>query len=286
MTTPEGGQPQGAPAPPPQAAPGVIPGAGAPAPAPGWAGPSQAEWEAQQASSARMAELLGQLVPGTTGKPSTSAAGDDEEDDDEEDDDTAPPSRQAAQDRTKPPSWDELDKITAAMRKAARGERRMRQRVAEWRDQDAARQAQLTQAQQIAEASERARKEAEARFLPATIRAATIPALLKADARADRVDALYSMIDQSRVGVEGDSVSGLDEQVTALKERFPEWFTTAPQQQGQPQQQQNTGGQVQGPPPGYRPPAPRVTTGDRPPVEERAVTSAEKIAQMVRGAIQ
>jgi anti-sigma28 factor (negative regulator of flagellin synthesis) len=198
------------------------------------------------------------------GKPS---AAPDDDDEDDEDDDTAPPNTRTPQDRTKPPSWEDIDKITAAMRKAARGERRMRQRVAEWREADTRRQEQLTQAQQLAEAEAKARQAAEQMFRPATIRAASVPALLRAEARADRVDALFSMIDQGSLGIDGDSVTGLDEQVEGLKTRFPEWFEK-PQQQQPPQERQ----------------APRVTTGDRPPANtEEPLTSAQRMAQQILG---
>lgn len=271
MTVPEGA---GTP-PAPQAPPAPPAAPPAPADPPSWQGPSQAEWEAAQSAQQRINELLGQLG-GTAGAPAPKAA-DDEEDD--EDEDEAPPNRQAA-DRTKPPSWDDFDKLTLAMRKAARGERRMRQRVAEWRDAESQRQAQLTEAQKIAEAETKARQQAEAMFRPATIRAASMPALLKAEARGDRLDALFGMIDQTKLGIEGEKVTGLEEQITGLKSGFPEWFAKAPEQQ----QGDQSGATSQQQASYQRPPAPRVTTGDKPPAStDRPMTTAERMAQQILG---
>jgi hypothetical protein len=100
-----------------------------------------------------------------------------------------------------------------------------------------------------------------------------VPALAGAQARADRIDMIYGLIDQSALRVEGDQVHGLAEQIEAVKARVPEWFTPAT------------------PPPAAPVPArhlaPRMTTGDQPPAaDQRPQRSADRLAAHILGGNQ
>jgi hypothetical protein len=252
--------------------PATDPGAGAtppvptPPPAPaqppaagkgqgGWTPPTQAEWEAAQVAAQRLAQLQ-QALP---------VEDDGEEGDGEEENEAPPTPRQT--DRSKAPTWEDFDRLMAAQRKAAgdarKNRERLRNQTREWETADAQRQAELARQTEIAAAAEVARQEAESLYRPATVRAAAVPAFVQAGARPDRVDDLFEKIRQTELKVNGHKVDGIDQQVAALKNRYPEWFT--PAQPDEPQRR-----------------APRVTQGDRqPPEPDKPSRTADLLAQHI-----
>lgn len=252
---------QGVPPAPPSGQPApAAPPVPAPPPTPGWAPPSREEWEAAQTAQNRLQQLLAQQAA-DEGDDGTGDA-----DPDAEVDERQPPA--PPQDRSKPPTWEDFDRAMADMRRRQQQARRRQQR--QWEQADAEAKAKLAQEAALREAAEKARKEAEDQYRPATIRAAAMPVLMQAGARADRIDDLFAFIRQDELTVDGQGVSGLDQQTAALKARYPEWFTPvdpAPQQ------------------PAPRQGPPRVATGDRPPAEPGAPErTADLIARKILGA--
>jgi hypothetical protein len=104
---------------------------------------------------------------------------------------------------------------------------------------------------------------AEKRFKPGAVRSAAKAAFLEAGLQGstpDRVAKLVRMLDLDALDVDDDGdVTGLTEQVKAIKADYPELFT----------------------PTEKRPP--RLNTGDRPPSNGKALTTGEKIAAQVLG---
>lgn len=165
------------------------------------------------------------------------------------------------------PADPEMVKLRRALRDA-NAESKARREAAdklrsEWEQQEQATKAQVVEAQKLAEAADKARLEAEARFKPATIRAAAVPALLTAGAKPERADRLVRLLDHTVLDVDASGeVTGLAEQVAAVKADYPELFAS-----DEPEKR----------------PVPRVVTGDRPPAETKPLTTAERIAQQVLG---
>lgn len=211
----------------------------------------RAELEQVRADHARDAERLRALMAG--GDPTPAPAEDEDEDD---------------KDGPKPAD-PEMAKLQRALRAANRESKARREQAdklrADWEAQDKARQEQLSEAQRLSEAAEKARQEAEARYKPATIRAAAVPALLEAGAKPERADKLVRLLDAAVMDVDGSGeVTGLSEQIEAVKADYPELFASAEQD---------------------KPRAPRLSGGDRPPVEQVPARSADVLAaQIHRGA--
>jgi hypothetical protein len=258
---PPAAPPAPAPAAPPAPAPVPVPVPQS-APAPGYTPPSQAEWEANQRALQQFSTLAAPPAPG---------------DDDEDDDDSTGGRSSSPVDRSKPPSWDDFERVRKSSLRANREAKRFREQVEnqqrELAEAQQRAQAEAQQQQALLAAAEQARREAEALYRPATIKAAAVPALAGAQARADRIDMIYGLIDQSALRVEGDQVHGLAEQIEAVKARVPEWFTPAT------------------PPPAAPVPprhlAPRMTTGDQPPAaDQRPQRSADRLAAHILGGNQ
>ena len=209
----------------------------------------RAELEAARAEAAQNAERLRALMAGN--EPAAPA------DDDDPDDDP---------DNGKPidPELLKARRALRAANKESKARREAAERMkAEWDAQDAAHKSQVAEAQKLAEAAEAARLAAEAKYKPATIKAAAVPALLTAGAKPERADRLVKLLDLNALDVDANGeVTGLAAQVEAVKQEWPELFKSADDEQRR---------------------APRVATGDRPPVQERPLTSAEKIARQVLG---
>lgn len=210
---------------------------------------AQAQAEAQQ-NAERLRELL-------AGQPQPQGEDDGDEDDDTDD----------AKGSDGKPVDPEMTKLRRAVRAANREAKLRREREeklrADWEAQDRARSEQLAEAQKLSEAAEKARLEAEARYKPATIRASAVPALLAAGAKPDRADRLVRLLDMAALDVDAaGEVTGLTEQITAVKAEWPELFASTEQ-----------------PPP--KPP--RVTGADRPPAEQAPTRSADRIAAQILG---
>lgn len=83
--------------------------------------------------------------------------------------------------------------------------------------------------QQYEDADSKAQREAVeaamAAVKPVAVRSAAKAAFLEAGARSERFDRLFKMLDLDRIEVDGDDVTGLDDQVDELKADVPELFT-------------------------------------------------------------
>lgn len=214
----------------------------------------RAQAAASQAEAQQNAERLRELL---AGQAAPQADTEDDEDDDEADGKPADGK----------PVDPEMMKLRRAVRAANREAKLRREREeklrADWEAQDKARQEQLVEAQKLSEAAEKARLEAEARYKPATIRAAAVPALLAAGANPERADRLVRLLDMAALDVDADGeVTGLAEQIVAVKTEWPELFTPAEQPAPKP---------------------PRVTGADRPPAEQGPQRSADRIAAQILG---
>lgn len=230
--------------------PAVAPPAPTPPSAADEAAGLRAELETARAEAAQNAERLRALMAGE--QPAPQPAADDDEDEDK--------------DGAKP-SDPEMAKLQRALRAANRESKARREQAdklrADWEAQDKARQEQLAEAQRLSEAAEKARQEAEARYKPATIKAAAVPALLAAGAKPERADKLVRLLDAAAMDVDAaGEVTGLAEQVASVKADYPELFASAETE---------------------RRPVPRVSGGDRPPVENAPSRSADLLAAQVLG---
>lgn len=215
----------------------------------------RAENTATKAAAAQSEERLRTLMAGGGDQPATPPAADPDEDDDED--------KGGAK-----PADPEIAKLRRAVRTANQESKARREQTdklkAEWEQQDQARQEQLADAQRLSEAADKARQEAEARYKPATIRAAAVPALLAAGAKPERAEKLVKLLDSAVLDVDGSGeVTGLAEQVAAVKADYPELFAAV-----EPERRK----------------VPSINGGDRPPAEERPSRSADVLAAQVLGA--
>lgn len=211
----------------------------------------RAELDAAKAQAAQTEERLRALMAANEQAPTPASDGDDSEDEPEAGKPTDP----------------EMAKLRRALREANRESKARREAAerlrSEWEQQEQATKAQVVEAQKLAEAAEKARMEAESRYKPATIKAAAVPALLAAGAKADRADRLVKLLDMAALDVDTTgAVTGLAEQVAAVKADWPELFASTEEQ---------------------RRPVPRVATGDRAPVEDKPARSADILARQVLG---
>lgn len=239
-------------APPVEAAPIPIPAAPPVAPPADDSAALRAELAAAKAEAAQSAERLRTLMAGGGEQPPAAA------DDDDEDD---------SKDAAGKPVDPEMAKLRRSLREANRESKSRRESAeklkADWEAQDKARQEQLAEAQRLSDAADKARLEAEARYKPATIRAAAVPALLAAGAKSDRADKLVRLLDMAAVDVDAaGEVTGLTEQIATVKADYPELFAS---------------GETE------RRPVPRVSGGDRPPAEQQPARSADRLAAQVLG---
>lgn len=214
----------------------------------------RAENTATKAAAVQAEERLRALMAG--GEPTPAVVVEDEDDDD-------------GKDAAGKPVDPEMVKLRRALREANRESKTRREAAeklrADWETQDKATQAQLADAQRLSEAADKARQEAESRYKPATIKAAAVSALLAAGARPERADKLVRLLDQAAMDVDTTGeVTGLAEQVAAVKADYPELFGGAEQE---------------------RRPVPRVSGGDRPPAEQQPTRSADRLAQQVLGGV-
>lgn len=114
----------------------------------------------------------------------------------------------------------ELDKVIRERQAAKQKLRDAQQRIADMTKANEDESAKATR-----EAREAALSEADKRYKPLIIRTSAKAELVAAGVRADKVARLTKLLDLDEIEVEDDgSVSGLAEQVTALKEEWPELF--------------------------------------------------------------
>lgn len=153
-----------------------------------------------------------------------------------------------------PPTKDEHEKMQRALAKAnaeAKDWRTKHKALADQHSTDAEKTA-----QEQAEAAEK-------RFKPVAVRSAAKAAFLEAGLQGgtpERIARVVRMLDLDALDIDDDGdVTGLSEQVAAIKKDYPELFT----------------------PTDKRPP--RLSTGDKPPTNGKTLTTGEKIAAQVRG---
>jgi hypothetical protein len=153
-----------------------------------------------------------------------------------------------------PPSREEVDKLHKALAKANAEAKQRREQL-----QAAQRQTEDDTGKAVREAQEAAEK----RLKPVAVRAAAKAAFLEAGLQggSDRVTKMAKLLDLDALEIDDDGeVTGLAEQVAAVKEDYPELFTAEKQTR-----------------------APRVSASDRPGTNGRTQSTGEKIAAMVLG---
>lgn len=153
-----------------------------------------------------------------------------------------------------PPTKDEHERMQRALAKANAEAKTHR---------EAARALQAKSEDADGKAAREAADAAEKRFKPVAVRSAAKAAFLEAGLQGstpERIARVIRMLDLDALDVDEDGdVTGLTEQVAAIRKDYPELFT----------------------PTEKRPP--RLNTGDRPPSNGKALTTGEKIAAQVLG---
>jgi hypothetical protein len=178
------------------------------------------------------------------------------------DDDTAqtdtgidPPADTPSDDWT-PPSKEDYEKLQKALAKANAEAKTRREQL-----QAAQRQTEDDAGKAVREAQEAAEK----KLKPVAVRAAAKAALLEAgyqNPTPERLTRAVKQLDLDSIEIDDDGeVSGLAEQVAAVKADYPELFGS--------QEKQTR--------------APRVTASDRPGTNGRVLSTGEKIAAMALG---
>jgi hypothetical protein len=94
---------------------------------------------------------------------------------------------------------------------------------------------------------------------PRIVKAEARVALSAADARPERIAALTRFLEMDKISVDGDNVTGLDDQITTLKAEYPEFFKT-----GEPAEP-------------VKPLTPKIPVGNKPPADKPR-TIGERIA--------
>lgn len=153
-----------------------------------------------------------------------------------------------------PPSKEEVDKLHKALAKANAEAKQRREQL-----QAAQRQTEDDAGKAAREAAEAAEK----RLKPVAVRAAAKAAFLEAGLQggSDRVAKMVKLLDLDALEIDDDGeVTGLAEQVAAVKTDYPELFSVEKQ-----------------------PRAPRISASDRPGTNGRSQSTGEKIAAMVLG---
>lgn len=153
-----------------------------------------------------------------------------------------------------PPSKEDYDKLQKALAKANAEAKQRREQL-----QAAQRQTEDDAGKAAREAVEAAEK----RLKPVAVRAAAKAAFLEAGLQggSDRVAKMAKLLDLDALEIDDDGeVTGLADQVAAVKADYPELFS----QEKQPR-------------------APRVSASDRPGTNGRTLTTGDKIAAMVHG---
>ena len=237
-------------------APPPAPAAPAPqsaAPGDGWTPPTREEAERAAAErevlNQQLAQLKMLLVPDENSMPPS------DEDEDEE-------PRNLSE---MPPAERKLYREVKSLRLEAKRKREQ----AEAQLEEAAQKQKADADKLAAEAARRKlaedmQREATAAVAPFAIEARATPALIAAGADAKQAETLARYLDHSRLTVDLKTrqVSGLDEEIARLKTELPQLFA---------------------PPESDRRPYPKAAVGDRPPVAEKPLTTAEKIARQVLG---
>jgi hypothetical protein len=115
----------------------------------------------------------------------------------------------------RPPSKTEWEALQTKLKDSNKENAARRKRLEEFE-----RAAETAQERAVREAADAARSESK----PRIVRAEAKLALLSAEARPERIAALTKFLDLDRIEIDGDGVTGLDDQVKALKAEYPEFF--------------------------------------------------------------
>lgn len=140
---------------------------------------------------------------------------------DEQDDDYTPPTRdelaalKKQHDDALAKARTEQEKTVAALKKANSEATKRRLELAEIQKQHE---------DDETKAKREATEAAMAAMKPALIKGAAHIALMKVDAKPDRLDRLFRMLDLTKIDFDGDEVVGLEDQVEELKAEVPELF--------------------------------------------------------------
>ncbi|PKV95917.1 hypothetical protein ATK30_6850 [Amycolatopsis echigonensis] len=164
---------------------------------------------------------------------------------------TEPP---AGGDSWTPPTREEWDKHQADLRKANAEAANRKRQLAEQAKQNE------TDAEKT---SREAAEAARSGFLPFLVKAEAKAAFLAEGADAGKVAKLTRLLDMAKIEMDGDELTGLDEQVAELKADFPELFKTKPD----------------GDTPPAPPRVPRVNTAPARPGNGPALSPGENIAR-------
>lgn len=160
--------------------------------------------------------------------------------------------------KTTGPTQAQLDELqrkldeTAAKLKTVNGESAERRKKLEAleREQESAQEKAIREA---VEAANEANK-------PRIVKAEARVALSAADARPERIVALTRFLDMDKITVDGDDVSGLDDQITKLKTEYPEFFKT--DEPAEP----------------VKPPTPKIPVGNKPPADKPRTIGEQIVA--------
>ncbi len=208
----------------------------------------RAENAAAKAEAEQAAERIRALMGGGDTTDQSPTASDDE--DDEPKSTATTPAERAIE--------VELQKARRALSASNAENRRRRELGEKWEAETKAAKAALEAAAEDKRRQDAAIAAAEARFKPATVKAVAIPAFTAAGATAEEAVSLFKLLDMASLDVDADdNVNGLDEQIEKIKKQFPRLF--APIEPEKPR-------------------APRLSGGDRPPVENTPTRSADRLA--------
>lgn len=152
--------------------------------------------------------------------------------------------------------WEALQKEKATARsEAADRKRKLAELTKQHEDADSKSKREATEA-------------ALASIKPVAIRAEAKAAFLAAGADATKVSKLTRWLDLSKIEIDGDDVTGLDDQVAELKQDFPELF-------GKPANDNEDDGR--------KPRVPKVNTKPAAPAGDRLLTVGEQVARELLG---
>lgn len=166
---------------------------------------------------------------------------------------TEPPTKPADKaDSWKPPTKAEWDESQKKLREVNAESASRRKKL------DALETAQLSDSEKkVREAVDAA----NAANKPRIVKAEAKVALVGADARPERVAALTKFLDLDQIDIDGDNVTGLDDQVVKLKSEYPEFFKA-----DKPEEPEKKT-------------TPKIPVGNRPPADKPR-TIGEQIAAM------
>ncbi|AXB47305.1 phage scaffolding protein [Amycolatopsis albispora] len=125
----------------------------------------------------------------------------------------------------KPPTQAEWEDHQRKLREANSESAARRKKI-----EELTRQQETEADKKVREAVEAARAESK----PAVIAAVAEAALLRADAKAERLAGLTKLLDHSKIELDGGKVTGLDDEVKRVKAEYPELFKSSQEEKPKP----------------------------------------------------